>query len=177
MSTISSIIHWASIVLPYSNNVAITLTESGMPLYKSLYRNCIDFFAIKEEAVRKKVEEQICTTKDQFHKIFFDTLGYLGIMLNICKNAIQHGYVAGIFSGLNLIFWSMLIANMFLGSAIHRITNALQFTSPIMYLMVGIFCIAVLVTITNYTEIWIQHFTRPITIDPEAEARIKKNRS
>jgi hypothetical protein len=68
----------------------------------------------------------------------------------------------------------MLIANMFLGSAIHHITRALQFTSPIMYLMVGIFCIAVLVTITNYTEIWIQYFTRPITIDPEAEDCAKK---
>ena len=174
MSTISSIIHWASIVLPYSNNVAITLTESGIPLYKSLYRNCIDFFAIQDEAIRKKVDAQICTGKDHYHKIFFDTLGYLGIMLNICKNAIQHGYVTGIFSGLNLIFWSMLIANMFLGSMIHHITRALHFTSPIMYIMVGIFCIAVLVTITYYTEQWIQYFTRPITIDPEAEECVKK---
>jgi len=174
MSTISSIIHWLSIVLPYSNNVAITLTESGMPLYKSLYRNCIDFFAIKEEAVRKKVEEQICSSKDHYHKIFFDTIAYFGIMLNICKNAILHGYVTGIFSGLNLVFWSMLITNMFLGSAIHHITRALQFTSPIMYVMVGIFCIAVLVLITYYTEIWIQRLTRPITIDPEAEECAKK---
>jgi hypothetical protein len=174
MSTISSIIHWASIVLPYSNNVAITLTESGMPLYQSLYRNCIDFFAIKEEAVRKKVEEQICTSKDHYHKIFFDTIAYLGIMLNICKNAILHGYVTGVFSGLNLVFWSMLITNMFLGSAIHHITRALQLTSPIMYIMVGIFCITALVLITYYTEIWIQRLTRPITIDPEAEECAKK---
>ena len=174
MSTISSIIHWSSIVLPYANNVAITLTESGIPLYKSLYRNCIDFFAIKEEAIRKKVEEQICTSKDHYHKIFFDTIAYLGIMLNICKNAIQQGYVTGIFSGLNLVFWSMLITNMFLGSAIHHITRAFQFTSPIMYLMVGIFCIAVLVVITYYTEQWIQHFTQSTMINPEAEEYAKK---
>ena len=174
MSTISSIIHWSSIVLPYSNNVAITLTESGMPLYKSLYRNCIDFFAIKDEAIRKKVDGQICTSKDHYHKIFFDTVAYFGIMLNICKNAILHGYVTGIFSGLNLVFWSMLITNMFLGSTINSITHALQLTSPIMYLIVGIFCIAALVAITHYTEIWIQRLTRPITIDPEAEACVKK---
>jgi hypothetical protein len=174
MSTTSSIIHWLSIVLPYSNNVAITLTESGMPLYKSLYRNCIDFFAIKDEAIRKKVDGQICTTQDHYHKIFFDTIAYFGIMLNICKNAIQHGYVTGIFSGLNLVFWSMLITDMFLGSAIDSITRTLQLTSPIMYLMVGIFCIAALVAITHYTEQWIQHFTRPITIDPEAEDCTKK---
>lgn len=174
MSTIGSIIHWCSIVLPYSNNIAITLTESGMPLYKSLYRNCIDFFAIKDEAIRKKLDGQICTSKDHYHKIFFDTIAYFGIMLNICKNAIQHGYVTGIFSGLNLVFWSMLITNMFLGSAINHITHALQFTSPIMYLIVGILCIAALVAITHYTEEWIQHYTRPITIDPEVEECAKK---
>jgi hypothetical protein len=174
MSTIGSIIHWASIVLPYSNNVTITLTESGMPLYKSLYRNCIDFFAIKDESIRKKVDGQICTTRDQFHKIFFDTVAYLGIMLNICKNAILHGYVTGIFSGLNLIFWSMLITNMFLGSAINHITHALQLTSPIMYLLVGFSCIVALVMITHYTEIWIQNATRRITIDSEAEECAKK---
>jgi hypothetical protein len=154
--------------------VAITLTESGMPLYKSLYRNCINFFAIQDEDIRKKVDEQICTSKDQYHKMLFDTIAYLGIVLNICKNAIQYGYVTGIFSGLNLAFWSMLIANMFLGSTIHHITHALQLTSPIMYLMVGIFCIAALVAITHYTEEWIQHFTKPIIIDLEVEECIKK---
>jgi len=169
MSNISSLIHWASIVLPYSNNVAITLTESGMPLYKSLYRNCIDFFAIKDEGIRKKVDGQICTTRDNFHKLFFDTVAYFGIMLNICKNAILHGYVTGIFSGLNLIFWSMLVTNMYLGTSINYITQSLQLTSPIMFIMVGIFCIAILVAITHYTEVWIQNATHPITIDPEAE--------
>ena len=174
MSTITSIIHWCSIVLPYSNNVAITLTESGMPLYKSLYRNCIDFFAIKEESIRKKIDGQICTSRDHYHKIFFDTIAYFGIMLNICKNAIQHGYVTGIFSGLNLVFWSMLITDMFLGSAINHITHALQLTSPIMYLIVGVFCIAALVATTYYTERWIQDWTQPITIDPEVEECTKK---
>lgn len=169
MSTITSLIHWGSIVLPYSNNVAITLTESGMPLYKSLYRNCIDFFAIKDEAIRKKVDGQICTSRDHYHKILFDTIAYFGIMLNICKNAIQHGYVTGIFSGLNLVFWSMLITNMYLGPAINHITQALQLSSPILFIMVGIFCIAFLVAITHYTEIWIQRVTRPITIDPGVE--------
>jgi hypothetical protein len=177
MSTITSIIHWASIVLPYSNNVAITLTESGMPLYKSLYRNCIDFFAIKDEDIRKKVDGQICTSRDHYHKIFFDTIAYFGIMLNICKNAIQHGYVTGVFSGLNLVFWSMLITNMYLGPVINRITQTLQLTSPIMYLMVGILCIAALVAITHYTEIWIQHWTHPITVDPEVEECAKKKMS
>lgn len=169
MSVITSLIHWSSIVLPFSNDIAITLTESGMPLYKTLYRNCIDFFAIKDEAIRKKVDGQICTSKDHYHKIFFDTVAYFGIMLNICKNAIQHGYVTGIFSGLNLVFWSMLITNMYLGPAINYITQALQFSSPILFIMVGIVCIAILVAITHYTEQWIQRVTRPITIDPEVE--------
>ena len=174
MSAITPIIHWASIVLPYSNDIAITLTASGMPLYKSLYRNCIEFFAIKDEAIRKKVDGHICTSKDYYHKIFFDSVAYFGIMLNICKNAIQYGYVTGIFSGLNLVFWSMLITDMFLGSAINHITRALQLTSPIMYLLVGIICIATLVAITHYIEIWIQQVTHPITIDPEVEECTKK---
>ena len=177
MSNITSIIHWASIVLPFSNDIAITLTESGMPLYKSLYRNCIDFFAIKDESIRKKVDGQICTSRDNYHKIFFDTVAYFGIMLNICKNAIQYGYVTGVFSGLNLVVWSMLITNMYLDPAINHITRALQITSPIMYILVGVFCIAVLVAITYYTEMWIQNLTRPITIDPNVEACTKKNNS
>jgi hypothetical protein len=165
MSAITPIIHWMSIILPFSNEIAITLTHSGIPLFKKLYRSCIDTFSISDNAIRKKVENQICNLHDSYHKIFFDTIAYFGIMLNICKNAIQYGYVTGIFSGLNLVIWSMLLTNMFLGPAIHYVSHLFHVKSPIMYILVGISLIALLIVITHYTELWVQHITQKVVVD------------
>ena len=162
--TITSLIHWMSIILPFSNEIAITLTHSGIPLFKKLYRSCIEGFLL-DDVLRKKVENQLCTIHDSYHKIFFDTIAYFGIMLNICKNAIQFGYVTGIFSGLNLVIWSMLLTNMFLGPAIHYVSRLFHVTSPIVYIMVGISLITLLIMITHYTELWVQHVTQSIVIN------------
>jgi hypothetical protein len=164
MSAITPIIHWMSIILPFSNEIAITLTHSGIPLFKKLYRSCIEGFLI-DDAFRKKVEHQLCNVHDSYHKIFFDTIAYFGIMLNICKNAIQYGYVTGIFSGLNLVIWSMLLTNMFLGPAIHFVSHLFHVKSPIMYILVGISLITLLIIITHYTELWVQHITQKIVVN------------
>lgn len=165
MSAITPIIHWMSIILPFSNEIAITLTHSGIPLFKNLYRSCIETFSISDSAIRKKIENQLCNLHDSYHKIFFDTIAYFGIMLNICKNAIQYGYVTGIFSGLNLVIWSMLLTNMFLGPAIHYVSHLFHVKSPIMYIIVGISLITLLIVITHYTELWVQHITQKIVVD------------
>ena len=169
MSAITPIIHWMSIVLPFSNEIAITLTHSGIPLFKNLYRSCIDTFSISDSKIRKKVENQLCDLHDSYHKIFFDTIAYFGIMLNICKNAIQYGYVTGIFSGLNLVVWSMLLTNMFLGPAIHYVSHLFHVKSPIMYILVGISLIALLIIITHYTELLVQHVTQKVVVDIELD--------
>jgi hypothetical protein len=165
MSTITPIIHWMSIILPFSNEIAITLTHSGIPLFKNLYRSCIDTFSISDNTIRKKVKNQLCNFDDSYHKIFFDTIAYFGIMLNICKNAIQYGYVTGIFSGLNLVVWSMLLTNMFLGPAIHYVSHLFHVKSPIMYILVGISLITLLIVITYYTELLVQHITQKVVVD------------
>ncbi len=174
MTTITTIIHWLSILLPFANEVAITLSHSGIPLFKKLYRSCIEGFLIDDEVIKKKIEKKICTLHDNYHKIFFDVLAYFGIMLNICKNAIQYGYTIGVFSGLNLVVWSMLITNMYLGTSIHYITQFFDMKSPFMYILVGLILITLLVIITHYTEIWIQSAAGSIVIDPDVEQHVKK---
>jgi hypothetical protein len=169
MSTITPIIHWMSIILPFSNEIAITLTHSGIPLFKNLYRSCIDTFSINNNAIRKKVEKQLCNVHDSYHKIFFDTVAYFGIMLNICKNAIQYGYVTGIFSGLNLVVWSMLLTNMFLGPAIDYISRLFHIKSPIMYILVGVSLITLLIVITYYTELLVQHVTKSVVVNVDLD--------
>ena len=169
MSAITHIIHWMSIILPFSNEIAITLTHSGIPLFKNLYRSCIETFSISDSAIRKKIENQLCNFQDSYHKIFFDTIAYFGIMLNICKNAIQYGYVTGIFSGLNLVVWSMLLTNMFLGPAIHYVSHLFHVKSPIMYIIVGISLITLLIIITHYTELWVQHITQKIVVNVDLD--------
>ena len=174
MSTITTTIHWLSILLPFANEVAITLSHSGIPLFRKLYRSCIEGFLIDDEATKHKMEKKICTLHDNYHKIFFDVLAYFGIMLNICKNAIQYGYTVGVFSGLNLVVWSMLITNMYLGPCIHYITHFFHMKSPFMYIFVGLILITILVVITHYTEIWIQSAAKSIVIDPDMEKHTKK---
>ena len=164
MSTITPIIHWMSIILPFSNEIAITLTHSGIPLFKKLYRSCIEGFLI-DDVFRKKVENQVCNIHDNYHKIFFDMIAYFGIMLNICKNAIQYGYVTGIFSGLNLIVWSILLTNMFLGPSINYVSHFFHVKSPIMYILIGIILIILLIIITHYTELWIQYITQKVVVN------------
>ena len=95
-------------------------------------------------------------------------------MLNICKNAIQYGYTIGVFSGLNLVIWSMLITNMYLGTSIHYITRFFHIKSHLMYILVGLILITSLVVITHYTELWIQSAAGSIVIDPDVEQRVKK---
>jgi hypothetical protein len=177
MSTITTTIHWLSILLPFANELAITLSHSGIPIFKKLYRSCIEGFLIDDEATKHKMEKKICTLHDNYHKIFFDVLAYFGIMLNICKNAIQYGYTIGVFSGLNLVVWSMLITNMYLGPCIHYITHFFHMKSPFMYILVGIILITLLVIITHYTEIWIQSAAGSIVIDPDVEKHVKKMES
>lgn len=169
MSIATPLIHWLSIILPFSNEIAITLTHSGIPLFKSLYRSCIEGFLINDSKLRKKVENQLCNMHDSYHKIFFDTIAYFGIMLNICKNAIQYGYVTGIFSGLNLVVWSMLLTNMFLGPAIHFVSHLFHVKSPIMYIIVGISLITLLIVITHYTEIWVQELTKSVVVNVDLD--------
>ena len=42
MTTMTNIIHYLSIILPFSNETAIVFTESGYPQFKNLYKSCFD---------------------------------------------------------------------------------------------------------------------------------------
>ena len=82
-SNISNIIHILSIVLPFSNETAIVLTESGYSQFKDLYKVCFDksLLGKKSSKLQNQLKDKICTKKDYVHKILIDLLAYLGIML------------------------------------------------------------------------------------------------
>ena len=146
-------LHWLSILLPFANETAIVLTCSKLPFFKNLYRDCID------EGLEIKTDK-ICKPQDYYNKIAIDLLAYTGIILFICKNAINYGYTTGVVTGVILIFLSIIIPNMFLGISIEKITTYLAIKNPYLYILVGIVMIALLVLVTNVLESITQNLTK-----------------
>ena len=138
-------LHLLSILLPFANETAIVLTHSKLPFFKDLYRDCID------EVLEIKTDK-ICKSQDYLNKIIIDLVAYIGIILFICKNAINYGYTTGIVTGIILIFLSIIIPNMFLGISIDKITTYLTIKNPYLYILVGILMIAALVLVTSVLE-------------------------
>ena len=176
MSTMTNIIHYLSIILPFSNEMAIVFTESGYPQFKNLYKSCFDSSLLgKHEAkLKRMLKDKLCTKRDYTQKIMIDLLAYLGIMLLIGKNTLQYGYATGVVSGIVIIFYSIILPNMFLGFATHKIMNLLHFHTPSAHIIVGIFLIALLIYITLVTESFVQKYTKNIKFDPEVEKNTKK---
>jgi len=147
----SSIIQVLSIILPFSNEAAIVLTNSH--IVKRLYVS----------------ECHHPTRRELARKIGIDLLAYLGIMLFIGKNTLMFGYVTGIATGIVLIFLSIILPNLFLHDTIEVVTKKLNHTSPYAKAATGIAIIVLLVLFTNYCESIIQPITRSIKIDPTNE--------
>jgi len=175
MSTMTNIIHYLSIILPFSNETAIVFTESGYPQFKNLYKSCFDSSLLgkHESKLKHLLKDKLCTKRDYIHKILIDLLAYLGIMLLIGKNTLQYGYATGVVSGIVIIFYSIILPNMFLGFATHNIMNLLHFHTPAGHIIVGISLIALLIYITQLSESFVQKYTKNIKFDPETEKNTK----
>ena len=175
MTTMTNIIHYLSIILPFSNETAIVFTESGYPEFKNLYKSCFDSSLLgkHEPKLKRLLKDNLCTKRDYIHKILIDLLAYLGIMLLIGKNTIQYGYATGVVSGIVIIFYSIILPNMFLGFATHKIMNLLNFKTPLAHIIVGLFLIAILIYITQISETFVQERMKNIKFDPETEKNTK----
>lgn len=175
MTTMTNIIHYLSIILPFSNETAIVFTESGYPQFKNLYKSCFDSSLLgkHEPQLKRMLKDKLCTKRDYIHKILIDLLAYLGIMLLIGKNTLQYGYATGVVSGIVIIFYSIILPNMFLGFVTHKIMDLLHFHTPSAHIIVGLFLIALLIYITQLTESFVQKYTKNIKFDPEAEKNTK----
>lgn len=142
-----STVHVLSIVLPFANEIAIVLTQSKLPLFSNLYRHCF------HSGVHK------CTRQDYINKVVIDLIAFLGILLFICKNAINYGYVTGVATGMVLIFCSIIFPTLFLGIMTKQATTFLGIKSPYLYIFVGMAIIIGLMFATNFLESIVQKLT------------------
>ncbi len=168
----SQTIYYLSIILPFVNEMAIVLTHSKMPLFSNIYRTCIPHDIVSDIRYRA-ILDKVCSRRDFRNKIFIDMLAYLGIILFIGKNTLEYGYITGVANGITLIFCSVILPNLFLGMAIHKITKILDIKSPFLYIVVGIGLIILLMIFTAFMESTVQTLTKSIKIDPLAEKNTK----
>ena len=169
----SKTIYYLSIILPFINETAILLTNSKLPLFANLYRTCIPYEAVSDIR-NSSILNKVCTRRDFRNKIIIDLLAYLGIMLFIGKNTIQYGYVTGVANGMVLIFCSIILPNLFLGTAIHNTTKFLKIKTPFFFILVGVVLIVLLMLFTAFMEYNVQKLTKSIKIDPEVEKNTEK---
>ena len=167
--TPANIIHYASLILPFATETSIILTESKLPLFEGFYRECIHKELLKSNKIRLLLKNETCDIRDDKIKIIIDLIAYLGIMLFICKNTINYGYVTGVCAGVAMIFCSMILTNMYLGKIVKYFTKLLKIDNPYLFICIGILVIIGFVIFTNILEKIIQQLTKSITIDPDAE--------
>jgi hypothetical protein len=165
----ATIISILCVVLPFANETAIVLTKSGLPLFHGLYSSCFDETILGDISVTRELKKKICRKKDYRNKIIIDLIAYLGIILFIGKNTLLYGYVTGVATGMVLIFCSIMLPNLFLGAAIHKITKFLNIHNPYVFIFVGISLIIGLIILTKILEAETQALTKSIKIDPIAE--------
>lgn len=150
---IDTIILFASIILPFINETAIVLRKSGLHMFQNLYKTCIhnEILLLLSESCKKNNKIH-CTTKDKIQGLFIDSLAYLGILLNIGRNTIKYGYVTGVVNGFVLVICSIIFPNLYLGHIIHKLKDILNISNPIMNIILGLFCIIVLIFITKFLQ-------------------------
>jgi hypothetical protein len=130
---------------------------------------CIDEDLVKGVRISNELKTKLCQKFEYRHKIIIDLIAYLGIMLFICKNTLQYGYVTGVACGLVIIFCSIMLPGLFLGKSIRYITTSLNIKNPFLFIMVGIALIICLIIFTNVLELITQKVTKSIKIDSETE--------
>jgi hypothetical protein len=166
---VSTLISILCVVLPFANEIAIVLTSSGIPAFNQLYSNCLEETVLGDTNVPIELKKKVCRKKDYRNKIIIDLIAYLGIILFIGKNTLMYGYVTGVATGMVLIFCSIILPNMFLGKAIHKVTHKLHIRNPYLFIMVGVTLILALMLLTVLLEAITQNMTKSIKIDPIAE--------
>ena len=85
----------------------------------------------------------------------------------------MYGYATGVATGMVLIFCSIMIPNLFLGGAIHKITKLFKIKNPYIFIAVGITLIIGLIILTTILERITQNLTKSIKIDPINEKHTK----
>jgi hypothetical protein len=166
---VSTIISILCLVLPFANETAIVLTKSGLPVFHNLYSSCFDETIMGDLQISADMKKKICRKNDYRNKIIIDLIAYLGIMLFIGKNTLIYGYATGVATGMVLIFCSIMLPNMFLGLAIHKITKFFHIHNPYLFILVGLFLIFLLIILTSILEYITQNLTKSIKIDPLTE--------
>ena len=164
----AALIHWMSIVLPFANDIAIVLTNSKLPLFSRLYRSCVDHMLVEDHSC-KDLGGIVCTHQDYLHRVIIDLIVYFGLMLFIGKNTLTYGYATGVATGLVMMFFSMIVPNVFMGQSIHSITRFLHINNPYLYILVGIAFIVGLVILTHLAEAATQRLMKAVKVDPERE--------
>jgi hypothetical protein len=164
----AALIHWMSIVLPFANDTAIVLTNSKLPLFSTLYRTCVES-TMMEGHKCSHIASIVCTHQDYINRVIIDLIVYFGLMLYIGKNTLTYGYATGVATGMVLMFFSIIVPNLFMGPSIHSITRFLHINNPYLYILVGIAFIVGLVLLTNLAESATQRVMKAIKVDPERE--------
>ena len=143
------IIFFASIILPFINEIAIIFTKSGYSAFHNLYKVCIhdDVFTMLSETC--KANKHIhCSNGDTFRRLFIDALAYLGIILN----TIKHGYVTGVVNGFVLVICSIVFPNLYLSKIIKTLKHIFHVNNPIMNIIIGLICIIILIFVTKFLQ-------------------------
>lgn len=150
---VDTVILFASIILPFINEIAIVLRKSGLTMFQNLYKSCIhgEILLLLSDSCKenKKIH---CTLKDRLEGLFIDSLAYLGILLNISRNTIKYGYVTGVVNGFVLVICSIIFPNLYLSKIIHIFKNILNINNPIMNIIIGLVCIIILIFITKFLQ-------------------------
>ena len=162
---INEIIDILSLILPFSIQVAIVLTQSKIKIFKNFYRSCVekqDVYGVESNGINKI----ICTDSDFSHKIIIDYIAYLGIILFSGKNTLRYGYATGISTGLVHLFCSITLPQLYLGLAIERFSKLLNVKSHYFYILIGILLIIALIVLAGILERVAQGLTKEIKIVP-----------
>ena len=145
-----NIIKILSFILPFTNEIANVLTTSKHPLFKNLYRPCIEPFLIDK---RVKISKQnICNSKYLLNKMIIDMIAMTGIAMLIARNAIDNGFDDAVIIGFVIIFLSFVFPNMFLHKILDFFQKRLNIKSSYGIMIIGFIIIAILVFITYIME-------------------------
>lgn len=150
----SKLVDILSFVLPFANEIANVLTTSGLPLFKNLYKPCIDPYLINGSVKINK--EKICRTKYIINKMLVDLVALSGIIMLIAKNAVKHGFTEAFLVGLMIVFLSFIFPNLFLHQILHFFGKMFKIKSPYGIIAIGFLIIALLLYISYILEKLIQ---------------------
>jgi len=116
----------ASIILPFSNEIASVLTSSHFQWKGS-------------ESFRNLYAEVPITTTQKFSHMFIDFLALSGIILSSVRTGIKHGKFAGVIKGIGVLIIAFVIPNL----TIHSFMNKICFRcSPLQKIFIGLLLVA-----------------------------------